>query len=113
MNLNGDKNGPFKVQIIPYPNNGGPKPDGSAPRVESGAIQFGNDWPGLFLRGDNALEVAMTIDQIGAFLNAIPDKLKVECGGVGLAMAFMRLKSLRDTIMTDVVKRNRKNEDGN
>lgn len=22
--------------------------------VESGAVQFGEDWPGLFLRGDNA-----------------------------------------------------------
>ena len=23
-------------------------------RVETGAIQFGKDWPGLFIRGDNA-----------------------------------------------------------
>jgi hypothetical protein len=108
-----EPNGVFKVQVIPYPNNGGPAPDGPAPRVESGAIQFGNDWPGMFLRGDNAFAIAMTIDEIGAFLNAIPDKLKVECGGVGLAMAFMRLKSLRDTIMTDVVRMEPKNEDGN
>jgi hypothetical protein len=29
------------------------QPDGG--RVETGAIQFGDDWPGLFIRGDNAL----------------------------------------------------------
>lgn len=25
------------------------------PRVESGPVQFGEDWPGVFVRGDNAL----------------------------------------------------------
>jgi hypothetical protein len=34
------------VQRIPY------TPDEG--RVESGAVQFGDDWPGLFIRGDNA-----------------------------------------------------------
>lgn len=27
-------------------------------RVETGAIQFGDDWPGLFIRGDNAMFAA-------------------------------------------------------
>lgn len=27
-------------------------------RVETGTIQFGSDWPGLFIRGDNALYYA-------------------------------------------------------
>lgn len=104
---------PFKVQVIPYPNNGGSKPDGDTPRVESGAVQFGNDWSGLFLRGDDAMDVAMQIDYIGAFLNSIPDQLKVEKGGVPLAIAYLRLKNLRDIIMTDVVKMESKNENGN
>ena len=26
-----------------------------ASRVETGAVQFGDDWPGVFIRGDNAL----------------------------------------------------------
>jgi hypothetical protein len=30
-------------------------------RVPSGAVQFGSDWPGLFLRGDHALKVAMCV----------------------------------------------------
>lgn len=24
-------------------------------RIETGCIQFGDDWPGIFIRGDNAL----------------------------------------------------------
>jgi hypothetical protein len=35
-------------------------------RVESGPIQFGNDWPGLFLRGDAALYYGFLL---GMFLN--------------------------------------------
>ncbi len=31
-------------------------------RVESGAIQFGDDWPGLFLRGDDAKYLSMAIE---------------------------------------------------
>ena len=26
-------------------------------RVETGAVQFGNDWPGLFIRGDDCLQL--------------------------------------------------------
>lgn len=33
-------------------------------RVESGPIQFGNDWPGVFLRGDNALFYAMALKKM-------------------------------------------------
>lgn len=28
-------------------------------RVETGVIQFGDDWPGVFIRGDNACHMAM------------------------------------------------------
>lgn len=28
-------------------------------RVESGTIQFGDDWPGVFIRGDQAAYLAM------------------------------------------------------
>jgi len=34
------------------------------PRAESGPIQFGDDWPGVFLRGDYAGPVAMTLDRV-------------------------------------------------
>lgn len=28
-------------------------------RVETGVIQFGDDWPGVFIRGDNAFYLAV------------------------------------------------------
>ncbi len=35
-----------------------------AQRVETGPIQFGDDWPGIFLRGDTALYFAYLLDNI-------------------------------------------------
>lgn len=32
------------------------------PRVESGPIQFGDDWPGTFIRGDNAFAFASYLE---------------------------------------------------
>lgn len=33
-------------------------------RVETGAIQFGDDWPGVFIRGDNAGWFAFSLKAI-------------------------------------------------
>lgn len=33
-------------------------------RLESGVIQFGEDWPGLFLRGDDALRFSQHLGSI-------------------------------------------------
>ena len=30
-------------------------------RIETGVVQFGNDWPGVFIRGDEALGLASDI----------------------------------------------------
>jgi hypothetical protein len=35
-----------------------PMPEGVT-RVETGPLQFGDDWPGYFLRGDSALGLSM------------------------------------------------------
>ena len=45
------------------------------PRVETGAVQFGDDWPGLFIRGDNALCLMLNIKKLLALLSdhADPD----------------------------------------
>jgi hypothetical protein len=40
------------------------------PRVETGPLQFGDDWPGLFIRGDEALGLADTLNAAAAFLPA-------------------------------------------
>lgn len=36
-------------------------------RVETGPVQFGDDWPGYFIRGDNAFVLYMTINSILGF----------------------------------------------
>jgi hypothetical protein len=33
-------------------------------RPETGPMQFGDDWPGIFIRGDNALHYAMVLRQV-------------------------------------------------
>jgi hypothetical protein len=37
--------------------------EGLPVRMESGPLQFGDDWPGVFLRGDHALHYAFTLKQ--------------------------------------------------
>lgn len=34
-------------------------------RVPTGALQFGNDWPGVFIRGDDALSYAFALRRAG------------------------------------------------
>ena len=36
-------------------------------RVETGPTQFGEDWPGVFIRGDNALWYAHLLEQLMEF----------------------------------------------
>lgn len=38
--------GAAEIRVLPAPLGGG--------RVETGPVQFGEDWPGVFIRGDNA-----------------------------------------------------------
>ena len=42
-------------------------------RVETGPVQFGDDWPGVFIRGDNAMHYAMILDlALEHGLDAVP-----------------------------------------
>ena len=44
-------------------------------RVETGSVQFGYDWPGLFIRGDECIELRDTLR--GALEQmAMPDRLQ-------------------------------------
>ena len=49
-----------------------PAPDDGLGRVESGPIQIGEDWPGLFVRGDNAFGVAMSIKAVLTYFEDHP-----------------------------------------
>lgn len=53
-------------------------------RVETGAVQFGDDWPGVFIRGDNAGYFALCLKQM--------------LEGDDNAMTRMILTSLQETL---------------
>jgi hypothetical protein len=63
------------------------------PRVETGAVQFGDDWPGLFLRGDNALALVIWIQSLCEQLAGHPDQVVMD-----------RLDRLRE--FADLIKQN-------
>ena len=56
-----------------------------AERVETGPVQFNDDWPGFFLRGDSTLYYAMCLENV---LNA------VETGEKPDVMYLMSLQGL-------------------
>lgn len=39
-----------------------PEWPGEGERPETGAMQFGDDWPGVFIRGDNAIYFGMMVE---------------------------------------------------
>lgn len=86
-----------KIQIIPYPNKGGLEPDGINPRVETGAVQFGNDWPGLFIRGDDAFSLFLKIKILREFIQNLPEKT------IEIELALDELMGLYNTIQKDVI----------
>lgn len=38
--------------------------DDAVGRVETGPVQFGDDWPGVFIRGDNAMSYAGCLEHV-------------------------------------------------
>ena len=44
-------------------------------RIATGAIRIGEDWPGVFIRGDEALAFARALRVASAFKNGIVDEL--------------------------------------
>lgn len=70
-----------------------PQPDGG--RVETGAVQFGSDWPGLFIRGDTAAYLAMLIRSLLAEGES-PEPLS-------FMLTRSNLKAIADLIETDVI----------
>ena len=43
-------------------------------RVETGPVQFGGDWPGVFIRGDHALYTAHVLAQVARRLSPLIDE---------------------------------------
>ena len=71
-------------------------------RVETGPVQFGGDWPGVFIRGDNALYFAhvleMIIAQHGERMHSLME-LPILKGLISdLQSCDMRQAALRDDV---------------
>jgi hypothetical protein len=76
-----------------------------AERVETGAVQFGDDWPGLFVRGDHACHLGGCIAELLPHLETLLE------GGVPvlgefdwdhLDMALNALSRIRNIIEEEV-----------
>jgi hypothetical protein len=76
-----------RVQLLPTPM--------GLPRVETGAVQFGDDWPGLFIRGDNAYFLMLWIRRLAELLAHHPDP--------DVADILWRLTEYADMIEKDVI----------
>jgi hypothetical protein len=70
-----------------------PLPGGSG-RARTGAIQFQDDWPGLFVRGDDALGAAARIRTLQERIGKHPDP--------EVRFALRELAELADVIERDV-----------
>ena len=70
---------------------------GSSGTTPTGALQFQNDWPGLFLRGDAAIPLYWSIRSLELRLAGHPDMV--------VSSALLRLKTIADIIEKDVIVR--------
>jgi hypothetical protein len=80
---------PKRITQIPIPGDSG--------RTPTGAMQFRDDWPGLFLRGDNAGSLASSIRGLQQRLADYPDPV--------VGAALIQLGEIADIIERDVIVR--------
>ena len=78
-----------RITQIPFP--------GSSGQTPTGALQFQDDWPGLFLRGDAAIPLCWSIRSLELRLGDHKDPIVMS--------ALVRLKEIADLIERDVIMR--------
>ncbi len=76
------------------------------PRVETGAVQFGTDWPGRFVRGDQAIHLSWCIGELEPLMKSLlkkhPEHLRDDHDSDHLDMALCALSSIRKIIQEEV-----------
>lgn len=70
-------------------------------RVETGALQINDDWPGLFIRGDGCMKIAVTLRYVIGLLAETPARNKDEI--LHHMMATVQVGSLLSLIEEDVL----------
>lgn len=63
-------------------------------RIETGPVQFNNDWPCVVIRGDNALYTAMMLQQVAQLL----EKYMENDGSAGVFTTSMGLTELKNHV---------------
>lgn len=71
-------------------------PDVPAGRVETGTLQINDDWPGVFIRGDNAAWYAMQLDLL---LNMINTKVDTQ-SSIHDQILIGSVMSIRDLLLS-------------
>jgi hypothetical protein len=71
--------------------------EGGSGAVSTGALRFKNDWPGLFIRGDDAVQLLVRFRMMVELLKDTKD--------VRIAAGLASLQNLADIIDRDVVVR--------
>lgn len=69
-------------------------------RVETGALQINDDWPGLFIRGDACMKIGVTLRYIKDLLSKTPAPHKDEL--LNHMMAIVQVDTLLAIIEEDV-----------
>lgn len=80
-----------------------PAPEGVS-RIETGAVQFGDDWPGLFIRGDNAFHLMLCVRRLAHLLEDHPN--------AEVVLNLGQVRSYTDSIERDVVVRRAADTEG-
>ena len=80
--------------------------DAQDERVETGGIKFGEDWPGLFVRGDEAMGIVVAVKYLSNFFEAIPrEEYNKNENLLELLSKLNKLQEIKDIIMNDVIVR--------
>jgi hypothetical protein len=70
---------------------------GSSGQTPTGAMQFQRDWPGLFIRGDDAIFIAVSIRELESQLSGTEN--------IRITSALSRLSKIADIIERDAKAR--------
>lgn len=73
------------------------------PRIESGSIVFGSDWPGLFLRGDDAFHFSLHLQNVLDCVETLRSDGSVRSEFPVLSLHVLQglLHDLKSVIVTD------------
>ena len=78
-----------------------------AARIESGVIQFGDDWPGVFFRGDTAIGFAHQLQRVlesEALAAVMTDDVRIALAVLGGLMSELQSCDVRRGVPVTYLK---------